>query len=211
MSPGPEDLERLRTVFEDHYGDVFRYLLRRLGRREDAEDVAQSMFVDAQRLLAEMPQEPFVEAFLIKLAWRRLSNYRRALSRRERLQQRMVSLSSTKGHDEWMAADANDDVLVALRRLRFDEQEALFLIYWDGCSHLEAAEIMGIRVGAFNVRLHRARAALVREFTIVVEGKEIPHVLPIEEGQSQGQARRRIQKQVTRRCPTHRRGTHSRS
>jgi RNA polymerase sigma-70 factor (ECF subfamily) len=50
------------------------------------------------------------------------------------------------------------------------DREALMLTVWDGLGHRDAAKVAGCSVGAFAVRLHRARRRLHEELARLDEG-----------------------------------------
>ncbi len=54
-------------------------------------------------------------------------------------------------------------VLQALAGVPEADREALMLTVWDGLGHRDAAKVAGCSVGAFAVRLHRARRRLRTE------------------------------------------------
>jgi DNA-directed RNA polymerase specialized sigma24 family protein len=60
-----------------------------------------------------------------------------------------------------VAADPGDAWLTdAIERLPDAYREALRLVNWEGCSHAEAAQILGCSVNAVALRLHKAKARL---------------------------------------------------
>ena len=62
---------RLTALYESHATDVFRYALHLTGRREDAEDVVQFVFLQAFATLEAGTELVYPRAWLIKAAKRR--------------------------------------------------------------------------------------------------------------------------------------------
>lgn len=67
-------------------------------------------------------------------------------------------LLSERRECEAVGAGAVDErVARALARVRERDRELLMLVAWEGLSHAEVAQALGIRLGTLAVRLHRAR------------------------------------------------------
>jgi RNA polymerase sigma-70 factor (ECF subfamily) len=153
--------DRFIGMFERHYGAVLGYLIRRVGSREQAEDLAEATFEFAWRRLSVAPEEPKTRQWLILVARRQLSNHWRTIRRRRRLHER---LGLVRSQSDMLATDEESVVLLAFQRLRPRDQEVLRLIAWDALSNAEAAAVLGCSINALSIRLHRARGALAREY-----------------------------------------------
>lgn len=79
------DLSEL--AYRRHRGDVYRYLLRRTGNRDDAEELTQVVFTEAVRALPKLARPPdSVLGWLYTVAERRfVDEIRRRTARRRRL------------------------------------------------------------------------------------------------------------------------------
>lgn len=76
---------------------------------------------------------------------------------RTRARRRLVAL--TEGHDPGFR-DEPDLVLDLVEELPPRQRAAAFLVYWQGCTPTEAAELMGCRPGTVRRYLHLARRKL---------------------------------------------------
>lgn len=161
-SDGAGDSERFERLYRAHYAELLRYAARRVDR-EAAREVVADSFLVAWRRLGEIPADAS-RAWLYAVARRVLSNELRSGQRRERLATRVQAHtpldSLTSGDIAQQIAD-RDEVRALLDQLPAAAREALELIEWDGLSVSEAAQVVGCSVGAFRVRLHRARHRLV--------------------------------------------------
>ena len=151
---------RFRTLYEAHYGSVLAYALRRVDRAV-AEDVVADTFLTAWRRVGELPEDPL--PWLLGVARRVLANHRRGVGRQDAATGRLAILH--RQHEEDPAEDVADraEVVSAFRRLPQRDREVLALIAWEGLSADRAAAALGCSIGAFWVRLHRARSRLDRE------------------------------------------------
>lgn len=149
--------EHFEALYREHGGAVLAYARRRASPG-DAEDVVAEVFLTAWRRLEDVPSDARV--WLLGVARRVLANKRRSETRQAALQTRLANESR---HAEPTAPDApGERIRQALLSLSETDREALLLLGWEGLSHRDAARVLGIRAGAFAVRLHRARRKLAR-------------------------------------------------
>jgi RNA polymerase sigma-70 factor, ECF subfamily len=159
--------ERFEAIYADHAGAVYRYALRRTAR-DDAHDIVSEVFLIAWRRLEDVPAEP--RGWLLGVARRVASNARRGSDRRVALRERLTAERSPAPEE----ADGPVRLAEALLSLSETDREALTLTAWDGLSHSEAAEALGVRESTFGVRLFRARRRLGRALT----GSQTPAINP---------------------------------
>jgi RNA polymerase sigma-70 factor (ECF subfamily) len=151
-----------RQLFAEHYRDVLRYAIRRIGR-DDAEDSTAMVFATAWRRIDELPDDDAALLWLYGVARRVLANQLRGQRRRQRLLARLIS----QPREVNVASNRRDDatalvVLDALSRLKPADQEVLRLTAWEGLSHAEIGRVLGVLEGTVAVRLHRARRRMER-------------------------------------------------
>lgn len=133
-----------------------RAFLRRLCRdHAQADDIAQESFVIAwQRIDTFDPSRDF-RAFLFGIAWRKLSESRRSLFRRLRLETAALD-------DEATLPDLNLrlDLAAALAMLPEPQRAALLLCLVHDFSHAEAAEALALPLGTVKSFISRGRERL---------------------------------------------------
>lgn len=158
-----------KTAFDrlcqDHWQSVLAYALRRTDGPEDAADVVSEVFVVAWRRRAEVPLPPEDRLWLFGVARLVLTNHRRGLVRRTRLNSRLSLLAERMAPDpaEVAAQCASERTLLeALAALPERDRELLTLVAWDDLTPSEAATALGISGVTARVRLHRARHRLRR-------------------------------------------------
>ena len=142
-----------REVFGRHYGAVYGYAARRLGR-DDAADAAAEVFTVVWRRIRTVPDEPETLPWLYGVARRVVANQQRSRMRRERLEAK--ALAEPVRPVEMNAADLD----TALAALRGTDREVLMLVAWEGLGPQGLAKTLGCSPNAAVVRLHRARARL---------------------------------------------------
>ncbi|MEU8237044.1 sigma-70 family RNA polymerase sigma factor [Actinoplanes missouriensis] len=159
------DEERFTVLYEHHYADVERYVVRRAADVV-ARDVVADVFLVIWRRIGEVP-EPALP-WIYGVARRVLANELRGAQRRRQLEQKVA------GHVDDELADHADDVAsraalaAAFDRLPETDRETLRLIAWEQLSPRDAATAAQCSFATFAMRLHRARRRLRREMAPAV-------------------------------------------
>jgi RNA polymerase sigma factor (sigma-70 family) len=156
--------ERFAPVFDRHYTDIARYLLRRLERSE-AEEVAADAFVLAFSKRAAYDQtrasaRPWLFGIAANLARRQRRSELARLRAYAKLDRQEEPDHSEAALDRLHAQGSRAALLEALVALPEREREVLLLISWGGLSYPEVAVALDIPGGSVRSRLSRARARL---------------------------------------------------
>jgi RNA polymerase sigma factor (sigma-70 family) len=154
---GEKAFERL---YKAHVNDVYRYALMVLRNPADAEDVAQTTFMNAYRAMerGEQPRAP--RHWLIAIAHNVCRSRLRDLGRRPQ----QVELEDYHVATTDDGADGVDpkELVDALGALSFNQRSALVMRELEGRTYTEIAEILEVSASAVETLLFRARRA-VRE------------------------------------------------
>ena len=154
------ELERL---FRTYHSALVRYLTRRLGDRDWAEEIAQETFLRALRqdkLTSERSWLFAVATNLVRDEGRRLERRRRhlellAAEERERQVEPVVT-SIERAHEAAMARKAVDSL---------EERDRLALLMKEeGLNYQEIADALGLSVGSIGTTLARARRRLAESY-----------------------------------------------
>jgi RNA polymerase sigma-70 factor (ECF subfamily) len=159
VARSPRAAERLTSLYEAHAADAFRYALHLTGRREDAEDVVQHVFLQAYATLEAGRTFVSPRAWLIKSTKHRALNLIR--DRRDAPVAEVVQPAPDAAHDA--EAEALAEVRAVLWSLPQPQHEAFVLRHWSGLSQDEIADVLATTPHAVESLLVRARAALVAE------------------------------------------------
>lgn len=141
-SRDPKDTRDVGELFRQHGPVVYRRAYRFLGRREDAEEATQEVFIRVMRSLDGFDNRSGITTWLYQITTNYCLNYLRDRGRR-----RDLFAQNMAPPDETPQGSSLAD-LVLLRRLlsEADEQQAkaAVYVYLDGMSHEEAAELLGV-------------------------------------------------------------------
>jgi RNA polymerase sigma factor (sigma-70 family) len=156
-----ERRDRFEAIYESNYHRVLGYALRRTGRDEAADVVAETFLV-VWRRLEDVPDGGEALLWLYGTARRVLANQERAYRRRERLSERARAELVREPEPATLGQGVNLAV-VAFAKLRAEERELLALVAWEGLDAGEIAEVYGCSRNAARIRLYRARRRFARE------------------------------------------------
>jgi RNA polymerase sigma factor (sigma-70 family) len=145
----------VERAFRRHYGQVYRYMRRRTGDRERAEDLAQDVFAAAAAALPEFPEAESPLPWLYTVAKRRFVDELRRQSRTGTLEVREGELE----YGPQLATTLRS----AMARLGREQQEVLTLKLLRGGSFAEIGRRVGVSEAAAKMRFVRALRALRAE------------------------------------------------
>lgn len=145
---------------------VFRFLLRFVRQREDAEDLTQQTFLRAYRSIASFDSRRPMINWLLTIARRCALNHFRAAKPTESLSEREDEFADARSQAPDSAAEAREARsnlwADAKRRLSHREHEALWLRFGEDLSVKETARIMGITQPHVKILVFRAKRELMK-------------------------------------------------
>ena len=183
------DESAFRELVTTYQSQVFNLVFRMLNSREEAEDLAQEIFITVFKSIDSFRGDSKFSTWLYRITANHCKNRYKYLARRrfhaaEPLDE--VSERSTAGRDGGPAIalqaqiSAPDKILEGKRMERaiqraiaaLDEEHRLLVILRDiqGMSYQEIAEISQLAEGTVKSRLHRARMALKDQLNKIMRG-----------------------------------------
>jgi RNA polymerase sigma factor (sigma-70 family) len=180
---GRDDTAALGELFDRYHPPLFGFLLRVVGERAMAEDLAQEVFWRLWEQRARFdPERMFATWFYTiarHIAWNELQRAGNRTARFSELseaeQRRFEAGDAEPGGQapEALVLDAawRSQVQDALQKLPPDQRLCLVLREYEGRSHREIGEILGCSEGNARVRSHRARQALRPLLAALWEGE----------------------------------------
>jgi RNA polymerase sigma-70 factor (ECF subfamily) len=177
-------IERLRARDEHAFNQlvrqyerrVFGLLLRLIGRRDEAEDLAQEVFVQVFKAIGSFRGEAKLSTWIFRIAINISKNRTKYLARRRVDSQDHFDETTEEGplehsNNRPLSAIDRPDELVsgmqleaiverAIAQLDPEFREVLILRDIEDLSYEEIAEITGLADGTVKSRIHRARSQL---------------------------------------------------
>lgn len=154
--------DALDTLYRTERRRVVALCVHVTGALQDAEDAAQETFVLAHRALPTFREESSLLTWVLRIAVR-VSLESRARRRRrqgEELDEQMAAPIDT--HAEVAAREEMRRFLNALEKLPVEQRAVLGLFAFEGLSHAEIANVLGVAEGTVWSRLARARMQLAQ-------------------------------------------------
>jgi RNA polymerase sigma-70 factor (ECF subfamily) len=177
MSTGLTDIDIISAVLngnqpayaqlvERYQGFVFTLVLRYVKSREDAEEVAQDIFVKAYRALADFKGASKFSTWLYTIVTTTCISFLRKKKLETHSLDNEKVFETIENKDSGMNANQVEQksklamVNNAIALLSADDAEIITLFYKGEQTLEEIAQVLGIEANAVKVRLHRARTRL---------------------------------------------------
>ncbi len=161
MQAAMHDLAHFAPIYEQYFGRIYRYCVRRVGSVEEAEDLTSVIFTRALVSIAGY-RGGSVAAWLFQIAHNAVVNHLR--SRRTHLSIDDAEIDLVADHPAPLDNMMRDETQQALRdlvaTLADEQQNLLALKLVAGLSAAEIGQVIGKNAGAVRVELHRVISKL---------------------------------------------------
>lgn len=166
-------MEQLLAKYETR---VYRFGLRMCGNEDDARDVLQETLLSAFKNLSTFRGDAQLSTWLYQVARSFCLKQRRRHEGEPAhhvdvatSEVRQVATTDIEPDGRSHARQVGEVIQAAMGALKDEFREALVLRDVEGLSADEAAEVVGIEVGALKTRLHRARMQLKQNLSAVLD------------------------------------------
>lgn len=163
------DYSAFEMLFERHRGLVYRYAYQMSGRRDDAEDMVQDVFVRAYENLHRYRDEAKFTTWLLRITTNRGTDQARMGQRRQALEQQEAAgaltwmTTGTSVEDPVENLDTERRVALlreAIGSLPDHHRNAIIFRDLQGLEYQEIADYFKCSIGGAKLRVLRARRAL---------------------------------------------------
>ncbi len=164
------------SLIENHQSSVFNLLYRMLSNREEAEDLAQEVFITVFKQIESFRGDSSLATWIYRIASNHCINRKKYLARRRHYDSKSFSdledrvqpaqgkspISGQVPRPDEMAEGFQMERLVQEAISGLDEEHRLVLVLRDiqNLSYEEIEKIVDVPAGTVKSRLHRARMAL---------------------------------------------------
>jgi RNA polymerase sigma-70 factor (ECF subfamily) len=162
--------QRPDAIRRELHQQVLGYVARRVGSREDAEDIAQEVMLRIHRHSAQLPHVERMTAWVYRIAANKVTDHYRRAARREVPSGHAVDVPEPErdtAWPTWLEPDTDhvrQDLAACLpplvERLSPSYRRALELTDLEGISQTDAAPRLGLSVSGMKARVQRARGQL---------------------------------------------------
>lgn len=149
--------DAFKELYERMHQRIYRYSLRWIGSREDAEDITVQTFTEAYRSRVKFLGHSSIETWLYRIAVHQAHRISRKRRNHEPLRETLVDASA---QDTLTGIELEQLLLELTERQR----AAFLLVRSEGLSYREASEVLGRPMGTVQSDVHEASKRLCALF-----------------------------------------------
>lgn len=156
------DAQAFEHIVDASYERIYRLSLRWVGNVSDAEDLAQQVCIKLARVLSQFRFESSFTTWLYRIVLNSARDWGR---QQQRHQERHVGLDQAPEAEHAESPEIGrelEDVLRQVEQMGDDYKETLLLVFAEGLSHAEAAQVLGVKEGSISWRIHEIRKRLTQ-------------------------------------------------
>ncbi|KRE40912.1 hypothetical protein ASG81_16875 [Paenibacillus sp. Soil522] len=152
------------AVVQTYQQSIYRYCLRLLGNRQDAEDAAQDIFIKAFESIGQYQHTASFSSWLFKIAYRHCLNLLRKRKYQLRLLHRLFKpeVVVESPEQEMDKRLFSPQLATALTLLSPEDRSLLIMYIFEERTYSELSEIMGCKPEALKKRLSRMKGKVRR-------------------------------------------------
>jgi RNA polymerase sigma-70 factor, ECF subfamily len=165
------DQDAARALYERYFDRIYNYVYARLGRVQDAEDLAiDTMTRSLTRLDLFHDQGVAFSSWVYRIAHNATIDHYRRQGKATLVSLDYATLPESADPSELALEQlSNEELREALRQLTEEQQQVLILRFFQDLTAVQVAEIIGKSVGAVQALQHRALGSLER----ALQGKAV--------------------------------------
>ncbi len=173
LKPDQHYIDRIRNgdanafaVLVDRYKDmVYTLALRMLRQKEDAEEVAQDVFLKSYQGLNKFKGDAKFSTWLYSITYNRSLDYVRKNGRTvATISMDKYDIKNISGLESALdlleTGERKKQIKLAIEELPADDATLITLFYFEELTLIEIAKVMGLNSNLVKVRLHRSRKKL---------------------------------------------------
>ncbi len=157
---GQGDGQAFSLLLSRHYDLIFRVAFRILGRRAEAEDLAQDVCVALPGKLGSYRAEAKFTSWLYRVVVNAARDRLRRMSTRARAAEGWGEVEVMRRAEAAETGEGLDWLQTAMARLEGDLRETVALVLGEEMTHAAAAEVLNISEGTVSWRMSQVKKAL---------------------------------------------------
>ncbi|MCF8243298.1 MAG: RNA polymerase sigma factor [Melioribacteraceae bacterium] len=176
------DKSDFKNLVEKHQENVRNLCFKYLRSREDADDVAQDVFIQVYESLTSFRSEAEISTWIFRIAVNKSIDALRKKKRKKRYAQ-LISIFGTGEDDPPLEISSGENVQEnfeqservkhlnkAIESLPDNQKTALILSKYHGFSNKEIAEILNTSISAVESLIHRSKKNLHKKLYDIYDG-----------------------------------------
>jgi RNA polymerase sigma-70 factor (ECF subfamily) len=154
------DRRAFGQLIERHYDFIFRTACKWLGKRQDAEDIAQEVCVKLANVIGSFDGRSAFTSWLYRVTLNAVRDSQRANTRRGKYYDKLAEVHPEESLPEQEDSATSKEMWAAVRALPNQQRDAVLLVYAEEKSHAEAGVIMGCKEATVSWHIHEAKKTL---------------------------------------------------
>lgn len=163
------DNQAFREFVNQYRKDVLNLCYGFVRNQEDAEDIAQEVFIEVYRSISNFRGDSKLSTWIYRIAVSRSLNkvkknkFKNLLTSFENLFDQNALVSNNDPHNQLQSKDQAKLVQKTIDKLSENQRIAFVLHHYDGYSYLQIAEIMNNSIPSVESLIHRAKVSLQKQ------------------------------------------------
>jgi RNA polymerase sigma-70 factor (ECF subfamily) len=157
----------LAAVYERWSPLVYSLALRSLGNAADAEDVTQKVFVGAWVGRSGYDSSRSLPGWLVGITRNKIADVHAARAKIRNIHDRLATAPDVRGDE----VDLADRLLVVdiLEKLEPDAQRVMRLAFYDGLTHMQISDTLGLPLGTVKSHIRRSLERMRSQLEVTSE------------------------------------------
>jgi RNA polymerase sigma-70 factor, ECF subfamily len=160
-----QDAEAYRELVAKYLNFCVRFAERMTGNRQDAEEIASDVCLKIWNEAPRWRPEAKFSTWLYRVVTNRCIDYKRKVVPFAPIDAETMADPAPAADDEMVRKQRELRVRAALEELPERQRAAVVLSYYEALTNVQAAEAMGMQLGAFQQLLFRARQNLKQKLS----------------------------------------------
>ena len=157
------DAEAFARLVEHYYSTIFRVAYKWAGNQADAEDIAQDVCIKLGQAIRGFKGTSAFSSWLYRVTLNAVRDFQRARKRQAENVAAMALVSETEYVPDMETEMTQDQLWLKVRKLPDKQRDAMLLIYAEGMSHRQAADVMDCAESTVSWHVHEAKKRLRQE------------------------------------------------
>ncbi len=163
-----ENDAQFEEIMRTYQREIINFHYRFVGNRYAAEDLAQETFVKAYFKFSTLEDGAKLKSWLYQIArrtvidhYRKNKKYENDVSFDGAILAQFASTERGNVEEEVIDAERSRELQNCIQKLGNEDQKIIKLLYYEGFSYSEIADLIGVNQNTLKSKLHRARKALL--------------------------------------------------
>ncbi len=147
-------------LLSNNYSFIYRVAYKWTGDQSDAEDVTQNVCIKLAKTISSFKGQASFSSWLYRITLNTVRDLQRKQKSYKNMGQQLQFVTQDHVMPDHLSETKADTLWKNVQTLPEKQRDAVLLVYSEGMSHKEAAEIMGCKESTVSWHIHKAREIL---------------------------------------------------